>query len=202
MTAQLSDPDGSVTARAWDLDDDGEFDDGNGESVPWTFATAGSHRVFVRATDNSGSAVVIVRTLEVGGGPGVPTTAAGGPSTVPLRLMSPFPVVRVAGSLTRRGASLRLVSVLAARGARIEVRCSGKGCARKKLVTKARGKRAKRLETFQKTYRAGARIEVRVSSSIGRIGKYTRITIRKGKKPARVDRCLMPGSAKPTKCPG
>jgi hypothetical protein len=143
-----------------------------------------------------------VRTLQVGGAPAGPTTAAGGPSGVRLRLMSPFPVVRVAGSLTSRGASLRLVSVLAARGARIEVRCSGKGCARKKLVTKARGKQAKRLKTFQGRYRAGARLEVRVSSSARRIGKYTRITIRKGKKPARVDRCLMPGSAKPTKCPG
>ena len=34
----------------------------------------------------------------------------------------------------------------------------------------------------------------------GTIGKFTSITIRGGKPPKRVDRCLMPGSMKPSQC--
>jgi hypothetical protein len=35
----------------------------------------------------------------------------------------------------------------------------------------------------------------------GKVGKYTRFTIRGGKPPARVDRCLMPGTRRPVRCP-
>ena len=199
LTATAEDDDGTVDSLAWDLDDDGEFDDGDGQSVTWTFATAGPQRVALQATDNSGSATVVVRELNVGGA-AAPVAAGGAPQR--LLLMRPFPVVRVAGRLTRRGARLRLVAVTARRGARIVVRCRGRGCASKRVVTKARGaKKAKRLRRFQRSYAAGARLEIRVTSG-RRIGKYTRIRIRRGKSPARVDRCVMPGSRAPQACPG
>ena len=102
--------------------------------------------------------------------------------------MRPFPVVRVAGRVTSRGSARRSVR-------------RGKGCDRKRLVTRARGvKRAKRLKRFQRSYVAGARLVIRVTSG-RRIGKYTRIRIRQGRRPARVDRCVMPGSRAPQACP-
>ena len=38
-----ADKDGTITSRQWDFDNDGFFDDGMGESVPWTFARKGSY---------------------------------------------------------------------------------------------------------------------------------------------------------------
>src|SRR4051812_6763550 len=199
LTATAEDQDGSVDSLAWDLDDDGEYDDAAGQSVTWTFPVAGPQRVALQATDNSGSATVVVRRLNVGGA-AAPVAPGGAPRR--LLLMRPFPVVRVAGRLPRRGAHLRLVSVSARRGARIVVRCSGRGCARKRVVTKARGvKEATRLRRFQRSYAAGARLEIRVTSG-RRIGKYTRVRIRHARSPARVDRCLMPGTRAPQACPG
>jgi PKD repeat protein len=200
LTAQASDPDGTVASLAWDVDDDGEFDDGTTAQVTWTFPVAGPHRVSLRVTDNSGSSNVVVRQLAVGATAGVPTVAAG-PARNRASLLSPFPVIRIAGRLTRRGAHLRLVSVAAPRGARIAASCRGRGCVRRAVVAKAKGSRkVRRLKDLQRSYRAGARIVIRVTRR-GRIGKYTRIEIRKGRKPARVDRCLMPGARRPTKCP-
>jgi hypothetical protein len=203
LAADVTDADGSVAGLAWDLDDDGEFDDGEGERVAWTFATVGMHRVSLRATDNDGSSAVIVRELAVGST--APTTVAGGAKggRSRLRLMDPFPVVRIAGRLTRRGARLRLISVRAGRGARIELRCLGKGCRPQPVVARISAKKAKKarhFKRFQRAYRAGTRLEIRVTAP-RRIGKYTRIRIRKGKAPARVDKCLVPGSRKPQACP-
>ena len=47
---------------------------------------------------------------------------------------------------------------------------------------------------------AGAGCTVRVTQP-RRIGKYTRLRIRRGKAPLRIDRCLMPGRSRPAKCP-
>ncbi len=200
LTAEVEDPDGSVAKVAWDLDFDGEFDDADAAaSVTWTFPTAGPQRIAVQATDNSGTATVVVRELQVGGT--VAVASGGAAARRRMFLMRPFPLVRVAGRLTRRGAHLRLLSVSARRGVRIAVRCAGRSCDRRRLVTRARGaKRPKRLRAFQRSYRAGTRIVIRVTST-RRIGKYTRIRIRKGRKPARVDRCLMPRSPVPRRCP-
>jgi hypothetical protein len=52
----------------------------------------------------------------------------------------------------------------------------------------------------QRALRAGVVLEIRVSAA-NQIGKYTRLTIRKGKLPQRVDRCLSPGGAKTMACP-
>jgi hypothetical protein len=57
-----------------------------------------------------------------------------------------------------------------------------------------------RIRTIEnRFYRAGVKIEVFVTKP-GMIGKYTRFKIRKAKAPARIDRCLMPGSNKPVRC--
>ena len=54
-----------------------------------------------------------------------------------------------------------------------------------------------RLERFLP---GGVELRVFVSKK-GMVGKYTRIRIRKVALPARVDRCLLPDSTKPTGCP-
>ena len=48
--------------------------------------------------------------------------------------------------------------------------------------------------------RPGSVVQVWVTRP-GEIGKYTRLRIRSGKRPVRVDRCLMPGSRRPARCP-
>jgi hypothetical protein len=56
------------------------------------------------------------------------------------------------------------------------------------------------VRIFRRQYlRAGVRLEVFVTKR-GMIGKYTRFRIRRGKAPARLDRCLVPGVKKPVRC--
>ena len=84
FTATASDPDGTVAAIAWDLDGDGQFNDGTGAVVTRSFSTPGSRIVSVRATDNMGVATIAFRTIEVTGssqGPSGPAAAAGGAPT-------------------------------------------------------------------------------------------------------------------------
>ena len=45
-----------------------------------------------------------------------------------LRLLSPFPVVRITGRVTGKGTRIRRLTVVAPLGARVKVRCHGRGC--------------------------------------------------------------------------
>lgn len=65
-SASTDAPDGTIASQAWDLDDDGSFDDGTASGAAWTFWTAGSHRVRVRVTDNSGGSQIATKTITVG----------------------------------------------------------------------------------------------------------------------------------------
>ena len=49
--------------------------------------------------------------------------------------------------------------------------------------------------------RPGAVLQIRVTKA-GTIGKYTRLRIRRGRPPNRIDRCLVPGGKRPVHCPG
>jgi hypothetical protein len=117
-----------------------------------------------------------------------------------LELMRPFPIVRIVGRLTRSGARIRLLAVRSApRGAKVTVRCRGRQCGRLRTASKVLTSGSTRFRSYQRRVRAGARIQVYVTQA-GKIGKYTRFLIRAGKPPARVDRCLMPGRARPVPC--
>jgi large repetitive protein len=59
-----NDPDGTITAYAWDVDGDG-FDDGSGVNTQFSFADAGLKTVAVRVTDNSGATDVETVTFRV-----------------------------------------------------------------------------------------------------------------------------------------
>ena len=211
FTATASDPDGSVAAIAWDLDGDGQFNDGTGAVVTRSFSTSGSRIVSVRATDNAGVATIAFRTIEVTGSTsasslGQPGTAAGGAptgsaSSAKLAMLTPFPVVRIRGVILRGSARLSLLSVRAPTGARVKVVCHGGGCPKKKslVLRVASGKRTVRVRSLERRLRRGAVIEVFVTAP-GRIGKYTRFTIRSNAAPARSDLCLRPGKSKPVAC--
>jgi hypothetical protein len=47
---------------------------------------------------------------------------------------------------------------------------------------------------------AGTRLQILVRAP-GVIGRFVGFRIRKGKRPLRADRCLMPGASEPTRCP-
>lgn len=125
--------------------------------------------------------------------------AAPAPPTARARpvLLSPFPIVRIRGRLTRTGAVVNLVSVRAPRGARVSVSCRGRGCPARVPARTARLVTFKRL---RRHLRAGAVLEIRVTRP-GTIGKYTRFVIRRGKAPLRRDSCLRLNGVKPMTCP-
>ena len=79
----------------------------------------------------------------------------------------------------------------------IEVRCRGRGCPARTF--RGAGPRV-RFPALERRLGAGTVIEVRVSA-LGQVGKYTRLVIRRGRKPARSSACLEPGASPPSPCP-
>ena len=113
------------------------------------------------------------------------------------RMLRPFPVVRFRGRFTASGAVITLVTIRAPRGVRIVIRCLGRRCPVRRWGKAAVLTRARR---FERTLPAGVRLIVTVTRP-GWIGKRVSLLIRRGRAPARVDRCLYPGSARPRRCP-
>jgi hypothetical protein len=211
FSASASDPDGTVSNVEWDLDNDGLFDDGTGSVVNASFTTAGSRIVAVRATDNMGVATIAFRTVDVTGSGSSATAST--PGSAPLStpqdsasssrrapMLSPFPIVHIRGAILRGAVRISLLSIKAPKGAAVKVVCHGKGCGKKKSVKeRVKSSKSVRVRTFERVLRRGTVIEVFITAS-GTIGKYTSFTIRSNAAPARSDRCLMPGSSKPTSC--
>jgi hypothetical protein len=57
-----------------------------------------------------------------------------------------------------------------------------------------------RFKALERTLPAGTRVQVTVTRR-GLVGKYTRFRIRRLQLPVRTDRCVMPGSKRPSACP-
>jgi hypothetical protein len=160
-------------------------------------------------TDSEGSSAFATQTITVSTAPAASATLAPITRVDSPRAMSPFPVVRISGSIRRRGSKLRLLSVTAPTGATVLVRCAGRSCPvgrQSQVVTSGKGSkgddtahvvRIRRLEG--KLLRSGTRINIFVTKP-GTIGKYTSFRIRSGRAPARADKCLVPGSGKPVTC--
>ena len=197
------DPDSPIPASAqrWDLNGDGAFDEATGESATVTFPAPGLYSVSLQVTTNKRNVATI----------SLPVSAPVAGSVRAFGLMSPFPIVRIAGRTSRRGARIRRLSVDAPPGTSVKVRCQGRGCPFKSathvvsmrasagsLLPASRLTRVRRLEG--RTLRTGALLRVFVTRS-DVIGKYTRFRIRKSKPPARQDLCMVPGSTKPAPCP-
>lgn len=176
-----------------------------GPEALWSYSNPGARAVTVTVTDSSGEwdsagRAVVVATPD---------------RTRRLRMLTPFPLVRLLGSLTPGGAEVRRLAVRAPRGSLILVRCRGRDCpvrrsrrlaggGEPKPTLVLRGKvgedRVRRFEALERRFRAGTVIEVLVWRA-NRIGKYTRFVIRRGGAPKRVDRCLRPGAEHGSRCP-
>jgi hypothetical protein len=118
--------------------------------------------------------------------------------------MQPFPIVRIAGSETRSGVHIRLLTAEAPPGAHITVRCKGRGCpvkaAKRIAVSSKSGATPLAFHAFERSLRAGVTLEILIYKS-GEIGKYTRFVIHRGRLPQRTDMCLNPTGLTPLVCP-
>ncbi len=118
----------------------------------------------------------------------------------PPPLLAPFPVVRIVGSVGRRGALIRLLSVRAPAGASVELRCRGRRCPVRRQRITATGALVRFRFLEGRRLPVGTRLEVRVTAA-DRIGKFTRFSIRARRPPRRTDACLVPGRSGPAPCP-
>jgi hypothetical protein len=188
LTSTSVDADGPVVAQSWDLDGDGIFDDAGGATASVSFTTAGAHLVRLLVVDRDGATSVAAATIAV--------------RERPLELLASFPLVRLAGRVSRRGTRIRTLTINTPRGTSVKVRCRGRGCPfrtiTKAAVHASRLLRVHRLQGRLLRPRAVLRIWV---TSADKIGKYTRFRIRRRKPPSRADRCTRPGFRLPVKCP-
>jgi PKD repeat protein len=227
FTSTASDPDQERLEHSWSF---GDGRTSTAPDPTHRYEDAGSYVVRLTVTDPRGASSSTTQSITVraatttstsAGTQGAATTAgaftAGGAasssagtgtgslapaphaSLATARRMSPFPVVRIAGRLSGSRTLLSHLSVRAPRGARVTVTCRGRGCAARtqRLSVGRTLLRVRRLE--RKRLATGAVIEVRVTRR-GYIGKYTRLTFRTGRAPARTDACLAPGSSRPVRC--
>ncbi|MGH9112031.1 MAG: PQQ-dependent sugar dehydrogenase, partial [Acidimicrobiales bacterium] len=63
---------GDVVTYAWDLDGDGDLDDGTGSTASFTYETAGARTVRLRVTDIAGASDVVDQVIRVGSVPPEP----------------------------------------------------------------------------------------------------------------------------------
>jgi PKD domain len=187
------DPDGELVRQAWDLDGDGAYDDAEGPAVTQVFSSSGTHVVGLEVTARGGETDRQRRTVTV-------DTEYALPRPDSDRLMTPYPVVRLAGHLTRHGARVRVLSVLRAPVcALVQVSCRGRSCPVRR-ATGYVGRGPLRFRRFERRLRAGTVLTVRISKN-DLIGKFTQFVIRKDSAPERRDRCLRPGRRAGSPCP-
>jgi hypothetical protein len=182
-----------IVSYQWDPSGTGAFVAG-GTVFTTTFARAGPHTVHLLVTDRREITASAQATIMV--------------APAYRHEMQPFPVVRIAGSVTGRGVRVRLLSVHAPPGALVRVRCLGRHCGRKTLThlvhasaNSARtGMSPLTLAPFERTFAAGTVLQIFVTRG-NDIGKYTSFVIRRGRLPLRNDACVQPPSMQPIACP-
>jgi hypothetical protein len=119
--------------------------------------------------------------------------------TAAVKRLTPFPVLLIVGRLRGSRTQITEFTVRAPRRARVSVRCKGKRCPFR-LVRGQVGKRKRlRFRRAQRTFRAGQRLEIRVTGR-NRIGKFTRVSFRRARAPRRSDQCLIPPTKGPQPC--
>ena len=199
--------DGRIVSERWDLDGDGAFDDATGATATRTFAVVGAHVAGLRVTDDQGASSVTFQTVQVlapvAGGVPAPAPAAPAVARRPaaLRLLTPFPIVRIVGTFVGSRVKIKKLAVRAARGVLVRVRCRGRGCPARRLSRRSTSyARAVRFRRLERQLRVGTVIEVFVTRR-GRIGKYTRFVVRSGAAPLRRDACARAGATRPSRCP-
>jgi hypothetical protein len=186
----------------WDLNGDGQYGDVTGATASRSFPAPGIYAIGLEVADLDGAISTSTQFISVRAPDTV--TRTGRPQ---LRLMSPFPVVRISGRVSSKGARIKHLTIRAPFGSTVMIRCRGRGCPfRRKNQTLAlagaktpsKTIRVKRLE--HRLLRGGASLKILISRQ-GEIGKYTRFKIITGRAPIRTDLCLAPGSTQPEECP-
>ena len=189
LVSSSTDASSPITAFAWDRAGSGAFTAG-GQAISTSFSTTGNHLVRLRVTDANGLSSVASQTIVV--------------TPLPLRLMQPFPTVRIVTTRLASRIKLTLLAVQAPAGARITVTCGGHGCPSrfqsKVAESGKRGAAAVEFRRFERSLRVGMILWIRVSKP-GEIGKYTRFSILSGRLSSRFDTCLGPAGVKPMTCP-
>jgi len=146
-----------------------------------------------------------MRALVTASNPGGNTSAFTGQSGIVRRRipaperMKPFPRIEISGFITRDGVRLRRLAVRAPVGSTVRVSCRGATCPYRGGTGRMRSDLLVVRRMPGRFLRVGTIIEMRVTRP-GKIGKYTRFRIVRGRRPARVDRCLVPGRARPARC--
>ena len=109
LTSTSADPDGPIASQAWDIDGDGQYDDGGGVVASIAFGRAGPHTVGVRVVDRDGAAAVARRVITV---------------APRVRLLSPFPVVRLSGRFGKSALRVERLAVRAPTARRFGLRAA------------------------------------------------------------------------------
>jgi hypothetical protein len=206
----------------WDFDgDSGDVFETHGASVAHVYTTPGEKQVSMRVLKDGEVKAVVTKTVHVIARPVEPvaepytdptqapvplspTPTQPGPrdpaaADGAISLMTPFPIVRIAGQLLPWGARVRLLAVTAPPGAVVTARCRGQGCPLRWVRRQSRTKPV-RIRGLERRLIAGIRLEILVRQH-GFVGKYTRFRIRTGvRSPLRDDRCLLPGRRTPVSC--
>jgi hypothetical protein len=190
LSSTSSDPDGAIpgTGYTWDLDGDRQFGDATGETVTTSFPKQGKNKVRLLVTDADGATDKVAHKIRVIA------------EARPLKLMKPFPTVRLRGAIVSGGATeIDLLAVNGPKGAKASVQCRGGSCPFERRKKKL-GKRRLTFPEIRGRLQPGVVIDVRVTQR-RRIGKFTRFKLRDAKVPKREDRCLEPGRHRPVDCP-
>jgi hypothetical protein len=181
-----------IAAYGWDVSDNGPFGAflPGAQIITTSFATPAPHLVRLRVTDRDGIAGFAAETIHMSNSlPGV---------------ISPFPIVRIAGVVLRSAVKLRLLAVKAPRGAAIDISCGSRACPLRlrDRIAAASGKGGAfvRFRRFQRRLRAGVKLEIRASKR-GEVGAYTLFRVRRRRFPVRKDSCLDPSGVRPIACP-
>ncbi len=190
LVSSSTDTGSAITSYSWSTG--GPFASG-GPVLDTTFASPGPHTVRLMIADAAGRSALATETILV--------------HHHVLTLMQPFPIVRIAGSETRRGVHLTLVTVAAPPGALVTVRTKGRGVkpTTSSRVARIGGARSSggavllSFPRFARSFAAGTVLEIRVTKPEV-AGKLTLFTIRRGKLPLRSDTCLG-SSGQPVGCP-
>ncbi|MGO9489555.1 MAG: hypothetical protein ACLQBB_11065 [Solirubrobacteraceae bacterium] len=185
LVSTSTDPGSPISAYAWGLTGTEALHSG-GPVLTTSFAKDGPHVVRLQIVDAAGRTSVATETIDV--------------RHHALSVMQPFPIVRIAGSETAAGVRLSVLTVTAPLGARVTVRITGHGAkststSRLASVGQHHGAGTELLgfPRFERPLRAGDVLEILVTKP-EQIGKYTRLTPRRGKLPVRFDTCLSPTS--------
>jgi PKD repeat protein len=209
LTSDSSD-DGPLPAQAqaWDLNGDGVFGgvgDATGSRAKVMFVEPGNHTVALRVTDGHGATSTVSKVISarrasllqpIGNqGNSAPSTGRARPV---LKLISPFPLVRLTGAVVKRGTRIRRLSVRAPAGSRVIVYCRGRGCPVRRVIKFVK-RSTVRFAAFERVLRSGTLLEVLVRRG-DQMGKYTSFRLRRTRVPKRIDGCLPPSASRGVTC--